>query len=735
VTQPPPGLPKAVRFGLFEVVFSQSELRKRGRKVLLQDQPFKLLALLLQRPGEIVTREELQQSLWPADTFVDFDESLNKAIQKLRQALGDSSDNPHVIETIPRRGYRFIAAVEPLDQDRPEGQTEEPRPPEPAEGVAPSSETVRRLRRERTLLVLALVAAIAVFIASWVRWPGPAPARLRKFAFASQRDFDTPVISPDGQHIAYIVANPADQASRTAAPVAGRLWIQDLDREAPREIDGTEGADSPFWSPDSEFVGFAAKKHLWKVPAQRGSPTPICELSDAFLGGTWSPDGRTIVLSIHHQGIYEVSAGGGVPKILIKVDRSTFGDHFDTPYLLPTPGGGRSLLYASQRIGGTHDIVLHSLESGKRSVLVPSAVDPVYSPTGHVLYTSLSGDLQLIMALPFSLATMKATGDAFPIARNGYSPSVASDGTLVYAAFEVGPQVQLTWHDRNGLKITTLGPAEDVGTMSLSPDGSSLALDASRNLNSDIWIVNATRGMRTRLTFSSQVDVNPIWSPTGKEITFRSNRQGYWDIYTTPADGSGEPKVLVAGRSYKNPNDWSPDGRFLVYQMGDPQGDLWYLKPKPDGKGYESVLLLRTAAAEGGARFSPDGQFLAYVSHESGKPEVYVRRFPDGSGVWQISANGGRQPSWRRDGKELFYVEGDTLASVSVATKPDFSIGETRRLFKSAFLTEVSGPGYGVSADGQRFLLAEPSGPVPPPVIRVVENWFAEFRDRAVRDR
>lgn len=184
MTQSSPGLPKAVRFGLFEVDFSQAELRKRGRKVLLQDQPFKLLALLLHRPGEIVTREELQQSLWPADTFVDFDESLNKAIQKLRQALGDSSDNPHLIETIPRRGYRFIGTVELQDRDGPERQTEEPHPPQPAELVVPSPQTVRRIRRETILLLLALAAAIGIIITFWARWPEPPPARLRKFVLA-----------------------------------------------------------------------------------------------------------------------------------------------------------------------------------------------------------------------------------------------------------------------------------------------------------------------------------------------------------------------------------------------------------------------------------------------------------------------------------------------------------------------------------------------------------------------
>jgi DNA-binding winged helix-turn-helix (wHTH) protein len=306
-----PGAGK-IRFGLFEVDLSRGELCKRGRKVVLQELPFQVLGLLLDHPGEVVTREQLKQAVWPSDTFIEFDQGLNKAIQKIRQALGDSADNSRFVETLPRKGYRFIAPLELPGQDEPAGQKPQIGSPEPERGVALHAETGRRFRRERAVWIVALAVATAVIIVFWVRWPARAPARLRKLAFTPQGQFDTPVISPDGQHIAYIITDPSEQTGRpTGAPVAGRLLIQDLDREAPREIDGTNGADSPFWSPDSEFVGFSARTRLWKVPARSGSPVPICELSDEFLGGSWSPDGNAMVFSINHQGIYEVSASGG----------------------------------------------------------------------------------------------------------------------------------------------------------------------------------------------------------------------------------------------------------------------------------------------------------------------------------------------------------------------------------------------------------------------------------------
>ncbi|PYT08605.1 MAG: hypothetical protein DMF60_04435, partial [Acidobacteria bacterium] len=202
--QPLPESPKSVRFGLFAVDFSAAELRKRGGKVMLQDQPFKVLALLLRRPGELVTREELQQALWPADTFVEFDESLNKVIQKIRQALADSSDNPRFIETIPRRGYRFIAPVEVLGQDEPESQSGEQLPPEPKKAVGAFPDRGRRLRRQRILWIGAAAAALGISITFWIGRPNPAPAPLRKFTIAPKGEFGEPVISPDGRHIAYV---------------------------------------------------------------------------------------------------------------------------------------------------------------------------------------------------------------------------------------------------------------------------------------------------------------------------------------------------------------------------------------------------------------------------------------------------------------------------------------------------------------------------------------------------
>jgi Tol biopolymer transport system component/DNA-binding winged helix-turn-helix (wHTH) protein len=710
-----PAFARGVRFGVFEVDLQTGDLRKSGLKLRIQEQPLQLLALLLERPGELVTREDLRLKLWPKDTFVNFDHSLNTAINKLRETLGDSAEAPRYVETLPRRGYRFIAPVEPVGG---EPAVEMERPPAPPREASP------RLSRERIAFIAALVAAVGIIVALWLSRPGAAPKMpVRKFTFAPEGNPAAPAISPDGRHIAYVAGEASER----------RLWIQDLESIGPRAITNSEGAQGPFWSPDSEHVGFAAGRELRKAQAQTGNLTAICRLpAEDFLGGAWSPDGESIVYAILRQGLYEVPAQGGAPKLIVEVERGPGkGDHYDNPSFLPSPAGSRVLLYASQKRGATHEIVVHSLKTGQRKVVATGAVAPAYSPTGHVLYDGLN-------ALPFSVATLNVTGEPFPVARGGSKPSVARDGTLVYLEREFLSLDQLTWRDGTGTKVGAVGqPQRGITAFSISPDGSTVAAGAWEGARPDIWLHDVARGNKSRLTFAEAHDTRPIWLPGGKEITFQSDRQGNLDIFRMPGDGSGEAKPLVASLLPEQVCDWSSDVRYFAYQVMDPRNraDLWYLKRK-DGGGYESVPFLQTPFSEAKAAFSPDTRFLAYVSDESGnEEEVYVRRFPDGSGKRQVSLNGGDQPRWRADGKELFYVEGETLVAVPVTTAPDFSLGPARRLFQNTGLT----PGrvattyrqrYAVSADGQRFLIAERTGEPPRPVIRVVQNWFSEFKDR-----
>ena len=430
--------------------------------------------------------------------------------------------------------------------------------------------------------------------------------------------------------------------------------------------------------------------------------------------------------------LHEVPARGGEPQLLFEPETSERGSGNSGPHFLPSESGVRSIVYTvGSRID--REIVVKNLETGEREVLAEGAF-PVYSPSGHILYQTalLSPGL---WALPFSLETLKSVGEAFPIAENAGDPSVAEDGTLVYVDLLGGGGQQLVWRDREGKKLEVIGQPQDlIRDPALSPDGRQVAVRGTEDNNDDVWVHEAGRSLKRRLTFDAALDGRPIWSPSGKEITFRSTRQGNDDIYTRPADGTGEPVLLVGTPLSERPSDWSHDGKYFLYRVRDEETgwDLWYLRSNEDGSGFGPVPFLQSPFGELVGKFSPDSRFVAYVSDESGGNEVYVRPFPGGDGKWQVSGNGGTQPRWSKDGKELFYVERDTLMAVAVATAPSFTSGPVTRLFQDASLPGTT-PRYDVSADGRRFVLIEPVAVAEekPPSIHIVENWFEEFKDRS----
>ena len=380
-------------------------------------------------------------------------------------------------------------------------------------------------------------------------------------------------------------------------------------------------------------------------------------------------------------------------------------------------------------------MMVQNLETGQKELLGPGTL-PFYSPSGHIVYQSapLSYDL---WALPFSLDTLKATGEAFPISENSRGPTVAADQTLVYLDSSGSGRRQLVWLDRRGEKTGEIGEAQEgIGSPALSPDGRLVAVTTTEGSNQDVWVHDIDRGTKARVSRAPEGDWRPSWSPAGEQVAFSSDRAGNWDILLRQADGSGEEQVLAATHHTELLSDWSRDGKYLLYHLDDPEigPDLWYLERKEDGSGWEPHPFLQTPSRENVPRLSPDGRYVAYVSDESGQAEVYVQPFPEGGRKVTVSSNGGRKVRWSRDGKELFYVEGQTLVAVSVLTSPTFSVGSATRLFEHPGLRDgFNYAPYDVSADGQRFILAEPVGEsaeAPEPSIRVVENWFEEFRGR-----
>ena len=721
-----PGTGKLIRFGPYEADLAAGELRKGGRVIRLQEQPFQVLATLLDRSGEVVTREELRERLWAGDTFVDFDQGLNTAISKLREALGDSTANPRFIETLPKRGYRFLSPIEPDGVARagPAGEDH----PDPA----------RKLRlklRYTAAAAVVFASAAAGFAGLWLRRPAREPQLpLRRFSIRlpapmpAQENKSFVAISPNGKQIAFVAGNEGGH----------KLWIQDLDQQQPRVVEGSEGARGPFWSPGSDFIGFGTDGDIRKVSAAGGPVTRVTNLpAEAFYGASWGLDGRSIVYASGDPSLlYEVPAAGGTGRVVLSQEtikakpaqasgrRDGRSGYVLSPHFLPAEAGPRILAFA---LGcATSAVVLQELDAGQGEVLGPGA-KPFYSPTGHLFYVA-STESSDIWAVPLSPGRLRPLGEAFLVARRATDPTVSADGTLAYVD---AISQQMVWLDRRGVKIGTAGqPAQGVFYPALSPDGRFAAVETLENGNLDVWIYDITRGARTRITSDPATDILPAWSPTGEELAFSSYRAGNIDIFVRRADGSAEERALPATSQHERVSDWSRDGEHIIYSLRDSKNgfDLWYLK-RLDGGGWEPLAFLRSSFNDRAPKFSPDGRYVAYLSDESGRDEAYVRSFPDGQRKWPVSTNGASQIRWSRNGGELFYAEGGTLVAVPVRTAPEFTAGPPKRLFSHAAFTATTDPNYDVSADGQRILLPE-TVEGRERMIHVVQNWFAAFRDR-----
>ena len=567
--------------------------------------------------------------------------------------------------------------------------------------------------------VLAVVCS-GLAILHFNQAPVERPVRTWAFSPAGLGRSSQTVVSPNGKYISY-TTNRA-------------LWVRDLDQLEPRELAGTAGALRPFWSPDSAFIGFHQDGEIKKISVHGGAAVTLCSVPDGFYGGTWSPDGESIVFSSRapkFAGLFEVPARGGQPSPLLeRNEEADKGSANVLPHFLPPEAGARALL-VTVGVQGETDVVVKNLKTGESLVLAGGA-RATYSPSGHIIYVSQDE----LWALPFSIDRLRSTGEAFPLGLASMSANVADDGTLISLRPPTSPTAQLVWRNRAGEKVGEIGqPQAGIRFPALSPDGRSVAVHSVQSR--DIWVHEIDRPVKRRVTFDDDDESRPQWSPSGREITFASNRRGPYDIYRRAADGTGDVELLAGTKAGERPYGWSRDGNLLIYAKESNDGkvsDLWYLMRKDDGKGFEAVEFLSTPFLDQAPSLSPDGALLAYCSNQSGGVQVYVRPFPSGDGLLQVSTDGGRQPRWSSDGRELLYVEdGDTLMAVDVRKSPVLEAGAPTRLFSNPDLS--IGPrsiNYDVSADGRIVMVdtAADGRPDRAGAIDVIENWYEKFRDR-----
>jgi Tol biopolymer transport system component len=593
--------------------------------------------------------------------------------------------------------------------------------------------------RERAAWVLASAFLIALALFAGVRYRRPlatVPVRFwvyppEKEAFSGATNITVQVpqfaLSPDGRSMAFI----------GNAPGAGSmLWLRSIEQVAARALPGTESAELPFWSPDSRWIGFFAGGKLKKIPAAGGPVQVLAEIADPF-GGAWGADDSILFAELSNS-LFRVSSAGGAVSSLTKLDSSHQESAHRWPQFLPD--GRHFLFHVQGRLPEYRGIYVGSLDGGSKRLLIRSDTSGVYAWPGYLLY--LDGDT--LLGQEFDAAHLELRGEPFMVAEHvgrsaasNVAASASGTGTLAYTTAALQPG-RLSWFDRAGNSHGSVGVEGDYPDFRLSPNGQTLAVSLvdTKMWNPDIWLIDLTRGSPSRFTVGSALNASPVWSPDGARIIFRTNRNGATDLYEKSAGGGGseDPTVTqeiqhAAGLESPNfvPSDWSPDGRYLIAQVPSKVTgyDLWLA---PLGGDKKPVKFLGSPGDQMQGNFSPDGRFVAYTSNESGRFQVYVQTFPLSDRKWQVSTDGGYEPRWRGDGREIYYLSEDRkLMAVSVGAGPSFAVPNL--LFQTQVHEGVTSrrTHYVPSRDGQRFLINTQTADALPNPITVVLNWQAEL--------
>ena len=744
---------RRIRFGGFEFDPHSGDLCRNGRCRALQEQPLAILKALLDRPGEIVRREELCPLLWPSQTFVDVEHGLNAAVKRLRDALGDNADVPHFIETIPRRGYRFIAPVTVAGDPAPPADggaqrmpavprlaTEVPQPDagsaEPSGVEAPHPHTASTRWAVSTwqvtfvtaTFVIALLIGGALFSkqdptsaagvarglfddlgAGWfARASRPRSVASRSIRFEIPPPPATAVdpahadarISPDGRLIVFV----AWQRGRSA------LWVRPLDSLTASPLSGTDGAAQPFWSPDARFVGFQADGMLRKVPIDAGPVQQLC-MARHVAGATWGSAGVIVFSQLH--SLFRIPEGGGTPTPI----PAPAGIGNDAVVVQPIflPDGRRFLFRVGHGRPEAKGTYLASLDDESSTRLFDVGVNVAYGAQ-HIFFVRS----KTLFARPFDVDAPDAAHEPVALATDvfenlgqtsGPSISVSDGGTLVYRQPGI-VESELAWFDRSGNALGGLRLPEACANPEISGDDALVAVEC-RDVPTgqrDVWIVRPSGGAPTRVTTHPAGGSDAVWSPDGEWLAFSSDRGGARNLYRRPWRRAGVDELIHASPATKYPSSWSRNGRLLAFTARASKSgwDVWVLSLATS----EPRQLVATRANEIEPQFSPDSRWLAYSSDETGRWEVYLRAIDGDASARPTTisgAAGGSDARWGANGDELFYLAPDRTLMVVELRGPSRDPGPPTALFA----TRTVGPlglgvrfNYAVTSDGQRFLMS-----------------------------
>jgi eukaryotic-like serine/threonine-protein kinase len=539
----------------------------------------------------------------------------------------------------------------------------------------------------------------------------------------------SPQVSPDGRRIVF----------ETVSKEGYQYWIRWLDSPNLVAEPATNGASLSFWSPDSQSIGFFANDKLKKIDlsgsSEPGQAVTLCA-APSYAGGTWSKSG-VILFSIGPGPIYRVPDTGGSPIPATRLDDASKEIAHIYPWFLPD---GRHFLFEAGGLPGVSNnmtIRIGSLDSQDSKILLTSSSNAIFAQ-GFLLFVRDD----TLMAQRFDPQKLRTAGDVVPIVEHmttfGASApfSASENGPLVYIAGSETPSFALVWFDRNGIRLSTLGdlqsPIPPMYSPQLSPDGRIVAETHREQNNTDIWLYDVAHGSRTRFTFDPATEIGPVWSHDGRTIAFASSRSGHSDIYRKAADQSGAEELLFSDSENNYPTSLSPDGEYLLFDHisnKKPRGSVWILPLKAQsGRSPKPFRLTQNSAGDERAQFSPDGRWILYESEESGRSEVYVAPSPVGGGAAggkrQISTAGGASARWRKDGKEIFYLQNRRLVSVPAEIgNGALRIGEERQIVDGLSIL-----GFDITPDGQRFLLRLRSPQAASQPLTVVQNWTSMLK-------
>jgi len=610
-----------------------------------------------------------------------------------------------------------------------------------AQTPSAGSTAVALVRRRPWLpWVVAGLLAVLAAVASWIAYRSTRSAELKPLVRLDVdlgRDVNLTavggsdvIISPDGSRIAYL--------SR------GRIFTRRLDEASAIGLAITQGATSPFFSPDGRWIGFTANGKLRKVSVEGGSEIVLCDAGASYIGGDWGEDGYIVMSPTAHAGLARVSAAGGSPVPITEL-RGEERSHRYPQVLL----GGKAVLFTVQNANAAVDdsyIEIVTVADHHRKTLQHGGTFGRFLEAsggkGYLTFVNRG----TLFAVAFDPLKLETRGVPIPVLQQvSYSPQFGSaklsftrDGTLVYRSGDIdATRLEVQWLEPSGKTQSLMDKPGLFQNPHLSPDGQHLAVDGADSTNLGVWVYDLQRETLTRLT--SGADHKPVWTPDGKYVVYFNAQGMSW----TRADGGGKPRPLTQSKQLQHPTSFSPDGRRLAFHQDGPQGgDLWTVPIERDGEGLKAgtpELFLQTASAVRDPSFSPDGRWLAYDSNESGNSQVYVRAFPDNGARWQISTTGGTAPIFSRDGRELFFynLPDDRIMVANYSIQGGLFVADKPRVWSdvslAALAASTGATQYDVAPDGKRLVAATYAGATQQNSGHVIflENFTDELQRKA----